>query len=191
MLSCQVLGSSTTWVRYQAAADSCNAGVSCIVLQPASGLWVVNAIDPTARSAQANAMRSKQLSIHHNRNRQWTCMVLPHSCTSLLACTFCCFSPSLPPNAGSHLVDQALSLFGPPTSVTGLVLNQRHLPVCAIHDAFTITLHYERPEGPLTVLLRSSSLCKTPGARFSLHGTQVTPRGGGEWVGVCSCGDRQ
>jgi predicted dehydrogenase len=74
---------------------------------------------------------------------------------------------------GSHLVDQALSLFGPPTSVTGLIGNQRHLPVCSIPDAFTITLQYNRPEGPLSVMLRSSNLCKIPGPRFALHGTQV------------------
>lgn len=76
--------------------------------------------------------------------------------------------------AGSHLIDQALCLFGRPSKVTGRVTNQRHLPVCSIHDAFTITLQYDRPEGPLSVLLRSSSLCKIPGPRFTLHGTQVS-----------------
>lgn len=75
--------------------------------------------------------------------------------------------------ASSRLVDQALALFGPRTSVTGLVSNQRHLPVCSIPDAFSITLKHDRPEGPLSVVLHSSSLCKIPGPRFALHGTQV------------------
>jgi len=82
-------------------------------------------------------------------------------------------------SAGSHLIDQALCLFGPPSKVTGLISNQRHLPVCSVHDAFTITLQYDRPEGPLMVLLRSGSLCKIPGPRFTLHGTQVCTICGG------------
>lgn len=81
----------------------------------------------------------------------------------------------VPNCAGSHLIDQALCLFGPPSKVTGLITNQRHLPVCSIHDAFTVTLQYDRPEGLLTVLLRSSSLCKIPGPRLTVHGTQVRP----------------
>jgi hypothetical protein len=44
-------------------------------------------------------------------------------------------------------------------------------------------LHYARSEGPLSVVLRSSSLCKIPGPRFTLHGTQV-----GDCVACCNCG---
>eukprot|EP00775_Hariotina_reticulata_P002708 gene2708-biopygen4325 len=72
---------------------------------------------------------------------------------------------------GSHLIDQALVLFGQPDALTAHLLNQRHLPATTVPDAFTVTLHYDHPAGPLTVILRASMLTKQPGARFTVHGT--------------------
>jgi hypothetical protein len=74
--------------------------------------------------------------------------------------------------AGAHLLDQALTLFGPPSALTARVLNQRQLPQSNAADAFTITLHYEPPSrhAHLTVILRASMLAKRAGPRFLLHG---------------------
>ncbi|KAK0565149.1 hypothetical protein OC844_001364 [Tilletia horrida] len=49
---------------------------------------------------------------------------------------------------GSHLVDQALSLFGPPASITAFVHNQRGQLSAGLDDEFTLRLHYP-PSAPL------------------------------------------
>lgn len=67
---------------------------------------------------------------------------------------------------GSHLIDQALTLFGKPESIFASVRIDRDNG--AVDDAFDLTLFYSR----LTVYLRASTLAKAPGARFTLHGTQ-------------------
>lgn len=101
-------------------------------------------------------------------------------------------------NLGSHLIDQALVLFGRPTSVTGFISNVRGLGnlnvddsvslVCefALIDAyihlldaqFTIFLHYPTDatrKHPLTVLLRSHPLSvRSPQLRFVIRGTKGT-----------------
>jgi scyllo-inositol 2-dehydrogenase (NADP+) len=69
-------------------------------------------------------------------------------------------------NLGSHLIDQALVLFGMPEAVTG------HLKIIRnggeVDDWFEIRLHYSG----VNVLLKSSLLVKEPGPRYLLHGTQ-------------------
>jgi scyllo-inositol 2-dehydrogenase (NADP+) len=74
--------------------------------------------------------------------------------------------------AGAHLIDQALTLFGPPSALTAHMLNQRQLPDSHAPDAFTVTLHYEppSPHAHLTAILRASMLTQRPGPRFLLHG---------------------
>ncbi|HEX8634244.1 MAG TPA: oxidoreductase [Pyrinomonadaceae bacterium] len=67
---------------------------------------------------------------------------------------------------GSHLIDQALVLFGLPQSVTADVRIQREWARAA--DDFELTLHYEN----LKVTLGAGMLAREPGARFSLHGTE-------------------
>jgi scyllo-inositol 2-dehydrogenase (NADP+) len=67
---------------------------------------------------------------------------------------------------GSHLIDQALTLFGKPESIFATVRVDRDNG--AADDVFDITLFYPR----LTAYLRASSLAKAAGARFTLHGTQ-------------------
>ncbi len=67
---------------------------------------------------------------------------------------------------GSHLIDQALTLFGKPESIFATVRVDRDNG--AADDVFDITVLYPR----LTAYLRASSLAKAAGARFTLHGTQ-------------------
>ena len=71
-------------------------------------------------------------------------------------------------NLGSHMIDQALVLFGMPGAVTA------HLRVVRssgdVDDWYDIRLHYDNH----TVLLRASYLVKEPGPRYILHGTEGT-----------------
>jgi predicted dehydrogenase len=69
-------------------------------------------------------------------------------------------------NLGSHLVDQALTLFGFPGR---LFCDVRMLRDGArTDDSFDLFLHY----GEFKCLLRSSYLVREPGPRFTLHGTE-------------------
>jgi scyllo-inositol 2-dehydrogenase (NADP+) len=67
---------------------------------------------------------------------------------------------------GSHLIDQALTLFGTPARIFATVRVDRDNG--AADDVFDITLFYPR----FTAYLRASSLARAAGARFTLHGTQ-------------------
>ena len=64
----------------------------------------------------------------------------------------------------SHLVDQALCLFGPPVDVSADVRAQR--PGAVVDDYAHLVLGY----GSLRVLLRAGSLVSDPGPRFTVHG---------------------
>lgn len=68
---------------------------------------------------------------------------------------------------GSHLIDQALVLFGTPRSVTGTLLRQR--PGTSIDDGFHVVLHYENG---LVATLRAGMLIAAPRPRFAVFGTQ-------------------
>ncbi|TBL79896.1 oxidoreductase [Paenibacillus thalictri] len=67
---------------------------------------------------------------------------------------------------GSHLIDQALCLFGFPEFVTADVLSQRH--EASIDDYFHIVLGY----GRMRVILHSGSIVKNPGPHFQIHGSK-------------------
>lgn len=67
---------------------------------------------------------------------------------------------------GSHLIDQALTLFGKPEKLFASVRIDRDNG--AVDDVFDLTLFYPR----LTAYLRATTLAKAPGARFTLHGTE-------------------
>jgi scyllo-inositol 2-dehydrogenase (NADP+) len=87
---------------------------------------------------------------------------------------------------GSHLVDQALVLFGVPQTVWASVRVEREGG--RIDDSFDLYLHYPAsrsldattPAGPvpsgLGVWLRATCLAREPGARFTLNGTMATFR---------------
>src|ERR1700722_10200211 len=66
---------------------------------------------------------------------------------------------------GPHLVDQVLSLFGPPTAITASVRRDRD--TTEIEDAFDIILHYPR----MLAFCRASMLACDASPRFLLHGT--------------------
>lgn len=66
---------------------------------------------------------------------------------------------------GSHLIDQALHLFGRPQSVYADVSAER---LGEVDDAFSLTLYYEN----LKVLLKASCLIKEETPRFALYGTE-------------------
>jgi scyllo-inositol 2-dehydrogenase (NADP+) len=72
---------------------------------------------------------------------------------------------------GSHLVDQAMVLFGVPQSVWGSVRVERE--GARVDDAFDLNLQY--PTG-VSVWLRATCLAREPGARFTLNGTLGTFR---------------
>lgn len=69
-------------------------------------------------------------------------------------------------NLGSHMIDQALVLFGPPHAITAHIGTQR--PGSKIDDYYDITLHY--PD--LIASIKSSYLVREAGPRYILHGTE-------------------
>ncbi len=67
---------------------------------------------------------------------------------------------------GPHLIDQALTLFGYPTSVTADIRMQR--PHAKVDDFFELWLNY----GMLKVKLHAGMLVREMGPRYILHGTE-------------------
>lgn len=67
---------------------------------------------------------------------------------------------------GSHLIDQALFLFGLPETVSARIQAQRMGAVA--DDYFHLVLTYPRHN----VILHASSLVREPGPHFQLHGTK-------------------
>jgi predicted dehydrogenase len=68
-------------------------------------------------------------------------------------------------NLGSHLLDQALVLFGVPEAVTAHLAAVR--TAGEVDDWFEVRLHYPSVQ----VSLKSSYLVREPGPRYLLHGT--------------------
>ncbi|KAF8665592.1 hypothetical protein AX16_000049 [Volvariella volvacea WC 439] len=79
---------------------------------------------------------------------------------------------------GSHLIDQALTLFGRPHSITAFIQNIRGVGHPDVDDSFTIYFHY--PAGsnfthPITVILRAHILSvRSPQLRYVVRGTRGT-----------------
>jgi scyllo-inositol 2-dehydrogenase (NADP+) len=69
---------------------------------------------------------------------------------------------------GPHLVDQALTLFGRPETVTADIIAQREGSL--VDDYFELTLHY----GRMRAILSSASIVPAPRPRFAVHGTQAS-----------------
>lgn len=70
---------------------------------------------------------------------------------------------------GPHLIDQAMTLFGPPAAITANVRVERDN--AAVDDAWNLFLEYEKPQR-MTVALRATLTACTPGPRYVVHGTQ-------------------
>lgn len=69
-------------------------------------------------------------------------------------------------NLGSHMIDQALCLFGMPEYLFADVRGQRTGSI--VDDTFDLFLHYEE----VKCLVRGSYLVKEEGPRYILHGTE-------------------
>lgn len=67
---------------------------------------------------------------------------------------------------GSHLIDQALHLFGMPNGVTAQVTSQREH--AETDDYFHVVLHYNK----LQVILHSGSIVPENGPRYQVHGSK-------------------
>src|SRR3989454_4917045 len=67
---------------------------------------------------------------------------------------------------GSHLLDQALVLFGNPQAIAADIRIERD--GASADDAFDVTLHYPH----MRALLRASMLAAAPGPTFAAHGTK-------------------
>lgn len=66
---------------------------------------------------------------------------------------------------GTHLIDQAVVLFGLPKTIYADIRTQRKNS--RVDDAFEVILNY----GKLKVTLKAGMLIKEPGARYCLHGS--------------------
>ncbi|KAH9843942.1 oxidoreductase [Rhodofomes roseus] len=83
---------------------------------------------------------------------------------------------------GSHLIDQALVLFGRPARVTAFIDNVRGIGTAEVDDCFTIFLHYPPRPGragiqptSFTAILRSHILSvRSPQLRYVVRGTTGT-----------------
>ncbi|KAG6904690.1 hypothetical protein DXG01_007876 [Tephrocybe rancida] len=79
---------------------------------------------------------------------------------------------------GSHLIDQALTLFGKPKSITAFIQNLRGVGSPEVDDSFTIHFHYLRGSArphPFTAILRGHILsARSPQLRYIVRGTQGT-----------------
>lgn len=69
-------------------------------------------------------------------------------------------------NLGSHLIDQALVLFGMPLSVYADIRKSRDSS--SVDDNFVLLLDY----GEMRATIRASYLVREPGPRYLLHGTE-------------------
>ena len=67
---------------------------------------------------------------------------------------------------GSHLIDQALTLFGQPQWIWADMINQR--PTAQIDDYFHIVMGYDEKR----VVLHASSMARSCQPRFILHGSK-------------------
>lgn len=67
---------------------------------------------------------------------------------------------------GSHLIDQALTLFGPPTEIYADLRKQRKN--AEVPDNFEVLLYYPN----MKATLKASSLVKAKGPTYSVHGTK-------------------
>ena len=67
---------------------------------------------------------------------------------------------------GSHIIDQALCLFGLPDTITAFIKKQR--PHARIDDYFDIRLGF----GNTTAIMKSSMLVREMGPRYQVHGSE-------------------
>jgi predicted dehydrogenase len=167
---------------YEIARAALAAGRHVVVDKPLTPTWKEG-------DALANLAREKRVLLSIYQNRRWdgdflTVRKLIEERTLgqlvLFESRFDRYRPELRPAAwrernepgsgllfdlGTHLVDQAVVLFGPPQAIRADVRAERS--GAAVDDAFEVILHYPT----LRAVLRASMLRCSPGPRFALHGT--------------------
>lgn len=169
-------------LHYQMAYDSLQAGKHVILEKPM-------VIDVKEGEALVALAKKKQLMLSVYQNRRWdgdflTVKKLIEEDTLGSINTYIAhydrFNPE--PNAlwrekkekgagtlydlGSHLIDQALHLFGEPQEVFADLWNQREASL--VDDYFHIILGYQR----MRVVLHSGSIVKKQGPKYLLHGSK-------------------
>lgn len=177
-----------------ATPNSSHAGIARRCLEAGRHVVIDKPFAPSSSEAREiaalAATSGRVLSVFHNRRWDGDFLTVRHllrdgACGRVVSFEshFDRYRPSPKPNAwreraepgagllfdlGSHLVDQALLLFGLPEAVTGDVRVERD--GVAADDAFDVVLHYPR----LRAVLRATMLACRPGARFVVRGTEAT-----------------
>lgn len=169
-------------LHYQMAYDSLQAGKHVILEKPM-------VIDTKEADELIALAKEKQLMLSVYQNRRWdgdflTVKKLIEEETLGSINTYIAhydrFNPE--PNAlwrdkkekgsgtlydlGSHLIDQALHLFGEPQEVFADLWNQREASL--VDDYFHIILGYQR----MRVILHSGSIVKKQGPKYLIHGSK-------------------
>ncbi|PRY15683.1 putative dehydrogenase [Pontibacter ummariensis] len=168
---------------YALAKEALQAGKHVLVEKP----FTVTAAEADALIALAKE-KNKVLTVYHNR--RWDSdfktvkKIIASNLLGELAeyeAHFDRFRNEIKPNTwkeeslpgsgilydlGSHLIDQALYLFGKPRAVYGDIRAQRQNS--GIADNFEVVLHYEH----LKVTLKAGMLVKEPGPHFILLGNE-------------------
>ncbi|KAG6832940.1 hypothetical protein H0H92_004824 [Tricholoma furcatifolium] len=192
-----VIVGTPNWTHYEFAKAVLEAGKHVLVDKP------VSATAQQARELGALA-RSKGLVLYGFQNRRWDAdflalkrlLALPKSdprslgelvefeshydrYRNTLKGTW--KDEALPANGqtydlGSHIIDQALVLFGRPEKLTAFVRNARAIGSPEVDDSFDIYFHYPRgPVGsrPFTVILRGHILsARSSQLRYLVRGIQ-------------------
>jgi scyllo-inositol 2-dehydrogenase (NADP+) len=170
-------------LHYEMALKALEAGKHVVVEKPFTG----TAAEAYALDALAKE-KGKLLSVYHNRRWDGDFMTVRKLLDQQLLGTlveyeahFDRFRNFIKPQSwkeepgaatgllydlGSHMVDQALVLFGKPKAVWADISTLR--PQGKIDDYYCIHLEYER----LKVTLKSSYLVREQGPRYTLHGTE-------------------
>jgi len=177
-----------------ATPNTTHAGIARRCLEAGRHVVIDKPFAPTASEAAPLIELARQagrlLSVYHNRRWDGDFLTLQRlvrqgACGRpvMFESHFDRYRPGLRPGAwreraepgsgvlfdlGSHLVDQAVALFGLPEAVTADVRLERE--GATADDAFDVMLHYPRTRA----LLRGTMLACEPGPRFVLHGTDGT-----------------
>jgi predicted dehydrogenase len=177
---------------YEIARKCLEAGLHVVVDKPFTTTYA-----EAVSLIQVAEERSRVLTVHHNRRWDSDFLTIRKLIQSgvlgrivMVESNYDRFRPALREGAwrernepgggilfdlGSHLVDQALVLFGEPDGITADVRVERDGAV--VDDAFDLTFRYPN----LRVYLRASMLAATPRARFRIHGTHSTFESSG-WI---------
>lgn len=160
-----------------------NAGKHVVIEKP-----FTNTADEAKELIELSRKTGKVLSVYHNRRYVSGYLTIKDILSKNLLgdiveyeTHFNRYRPEAKPNAwretespgsgilydlGSHLIDQALSLFGLPKFITADIRKQR--PHAKVDDYFDIRLDYNFTK----VILKAGMLVREAGPRYMVHGTK-------------------